>query len=182
MNKKIIFSILLMAIVIALFRILPKFDGVWGITPLFAVGIFSGALFRNHKPWAFALPVLAIFFSDVLWQLIGSAGFYKGQLLNYFLFIVITCLGFLIKEIKFSNITLTSLAAPTVFFILSNFGVWLGNGGLGRPKTFVGLMQTYADGLPFYFPWQLLSTLLFSGILFGGWYWMNSVFKEKAVA
>ena len=182
MNKKIILSLILMALVVALFRIMPKLDGVWGVTPLFAVAIFSGALFRNNKLWAFILPLLAIFFSDFLWQLVGEAGVYKGQFLNYFLYVSITCVGFLIKKINFSNITLASLAAPTAFFILSNFGVWLGGGGLARSKNFAGLMQSYVDGWPFYFPWQLLSTLAFSAILFGGWYWINHLSKQKAIA
>ena len=180
MNKKIILSLILMAVAVALFRIMPRFEGVWGITPLFAVALFSGALFKSNKLWAFLLPVLAIFFSDVLWQLMGATGFYKGQIFNYLLFILITCLGFLIKNIKFLNVLLASLAAPTIFFIISNFGVWLGGGGFARPKTFAGLMQTYVDGWPFYFPWQLISTVVFSAFLFGGWYLIQNYSKEKS--
>ena len=182
MNKKIILSLILMAVAVAIFRIMPRFEGVWGITPLFAVAIFSGAIFKNNKIWAFTLPVLAIFFSDVLWQLTGETGLYKGQIFNYFLFILITCLGFLIKNIKFLNVLLASLAAPTIFFIISNLGVWLGGGGFARPKNFAGLMQTYVDGLPFYFPWQLISTVVFSALLFGGWYLAQNFSKEKSIA
>ena len=180
MNKKIFSSLILMAVAVALFRILPTFEGVWGITPLFSVALFSGTIFKNKKGWAFLLPVLAIFFSDLLWQLIGNIGFYKGQIFNYILFVSVTCIGFLIKRTTASNVVLASLAAPTFFFILSNFGVWFGGGGFARPKTFAGLMQTYVDGLPFYFPWQLLSTLVFSGVLFGGWYLIQNFSKENS--
>ena len=83
-----------------------------------------------------------------------------------------TAFGFFIKKINVSQILLASLAAPTAFFILSNFFVWLSNSpaaGLQRPKTFNGLLMCLNDGLPFY-PWSVASTLIFAAILFGGYY------------
>ena len=50
--------------------------------------------------------------------------------------------------------------------------VWVSNSplaGLGRPKTFNGLLLTLNDGLPFY-AWSIAATLIFSAILFGSYY------------
>lgn len=182
MNRKIFLSIIIMAFSIAIFRIMPKFEGVWGITPMFSIALFSGSIFRTNKIWAFLLPVLGLFFSDVLWQMIDGSGFYAGQLLNYVLFVGITCFGFLLRKINIANVVVASLSAPTIYFLLSNFFVWMMGGGFQRPKTFAGLLQTYSDGLPFYFPWQLVSSVVFSAILFGSWFWINNLSKTKEIA
>jgi hypothetical protein len=59
-----------------------------------------------------------------------------------------------------------------IHIIVSNFLVWLNPmAGLGRPFTFGGLMMTMQDGLPFY-PWSLASTVIFSAIFFGSYYFM----------
>lgn len=181
MNKKVIISVVLMALIVSFYRIMPKPEGVWGITPMFSIALFSGSLFRTKKIWAFLLPTLALFFSDVLWQMIDTTGFYKGQLWNYMLLVGVTFLGFLIRKIKILNVVIYSLLAPTLYFLFSNFLVWITGGGFNRPKTIDGLLQTYIDGWPFYFPWQLLSTLLFSIVLFGGLYWISNLSHAQAI-
>ena len=64
---------------------------------------------------------------------------------------------------------IASIAAPLVYFALSNFMVWIEGAGYVRPKTFSGLMQTYVDGLPF-LSGSIMSSVVFSIILFGGYY------------
>jgi hypothetical protein len=58
------------------------------------------------------------------------------------------------------------VAAPTLYFVLSNFAVWVSGGGLHRPKTPAGLFQCYADAVPFYGS-SLLTMAVFGTILFG---------------
>ena len=43
-----------------------------------------------------------------------------------------------------------SIAASTLFFLVSNFAVWAEGTGYHFPLTFPGLMSTYTVGLPFY--------------------------------
>jgi hypothetical protein len=94
----------------------------WGFAPQIAMGLFSGALFVNNKKWAFALPLISLFISDLLYQVLYSYGltpifgFYQGQWVNYLLFGGMTCFGFLIKKNKISNVLIASLAAPTTLF------------------------------------------------------------------
>ena len=54
--------------------------------------------------------------------------------------------------------------APTLFFIISNFIVWLTSGG-AYPYTISGLLYCYEMGIPFY-RHHLVSTMIFTPILF----------------
>ncbi len=175
-NKKaVIVSLVLMILVAALYRIIPYRP--WGFAPQIAMAIFGGAIFIKDKKWAFALPIISMFLSDLLYQFLYSkglstlSGFYEGQWQNYLLFAALTIIGFFIKKINLLNVFLAAIISPTVYFLISNFLVWAGTGtrGLGRPRTFSGLIQCYQDGLPFY-PGSLAATILFSALLFGSYY------------
>jgi len=88
--------------------------------------------------------------------------------------------GFLLKKGKPFQVLAASLATPTTFFLVSNFMVWSGGGGLNRPKTVEGLIQCYADAIPFYGN-SLIATVVFSAILFGGYYLLNQYSAKKAL-
>ncbi len=183
-NRSVLLSFLLLILVASLYRVIP--GRPFGFAPQYAMAIFGGAIFIKDKKLAFLLPLLSMFISDVLYEILYHTGvttlqgFYGGQWLNYLLFALLTTLGFLIKKIKVVNVLLASLAAPTVYFLLSNFFVWLGGGGLERPKTFQGLLMCYNDALPFY-PNSLYATIIFSAVLFGGYFLLKSkgVFKPQ---
>jgi hypothetical protein len=175
-TKSVILALVLLVLVSALYRVIP--GRPMGFAPQYAMAIFGGALFIKDKKMAFLLPVLSMFLSDLLYQVLYNAGvaaypgFYEGQWQNYALFALLTCIGFLVKKVNIVNVAAASVAAPTVYFILSNFVVWAGwqgTRGLNRPKTFAGLMQCYTDALPFY-PNSVYATLFFSLVLFGGYY------------
>ncbi|MGF7230837.1 DUF6580 family putative transport protein [Arachidicoccus sp.] len=173
LSYKILLSFTLLIAVAILYRLIPMPSGIYGITPMFAMAIFGGVLFSKDKKYAFALPLITFFLSDVLFEILFKAGkwsvpgFYSGQLINYILFALVTCLGFFIKKAKVLNIAVASVAAPTLFYILSNFSVWIT--GNYYPKSLAGLQQCYVAGWPFYFPYSIVSTLVFSGILFGAY-------------
>lgn len=182
-SRQIVVSFILLIIIAALYRIMP--GRPYGFAPQIAMAIFGGAVIKD-KRLAFLLPLLSMFISDALYELlfrngVGTIpGFYEGQITNYILFGSMTIFGFLITRLNVKRILLASLAAPTAFFILSNFFVWLSSSpdaGLSRPKNFNGLLLCYSDGLPFY-PWSIVSCLVFSAILFGGYYF----FMKKSVS
>lgn len=174
-NSSIVFAFLLLLVVSALYRIIP--GRPFGFAPQWAMALFSGAIFIHNKKWAFALPLLSMFLSDVLYEVLYYAGitqipgFYEGQWVNYILFTSLTVVGFFIKKIKILPVFLASLASPTVYFILSNFFVWLGGGGFQRPKTVQGLLMCYNDGFPFYLN-SVLSTVFFSAVFFVVYYFV----------
>jgi len=177
-TKQLAGSFILLIVIASLYRIMP--GRPYGFAPQIAMAIFGGAIIKDKK-FAFLLPLLAMFVSDCLYQLlyingVGTMyGFYEGQALNYVLFGGLTIFGFFIKNLNVKKIALASIAAPTAYFLASNFFVWASTSplaGLGRPKTFAGLMMCYSDGLPFY-PWSVASTFVFSAILFGSYYLMT---------
>jgi hypothetical protein len=174
-RTQLIWTFVLLVIIAAVYRIIP--GRPYGFAPQWAMAIFAGAVIKDKK-WALIAPVLSLFVSDLLYQLLYMGGltdipgFYQGQWQNYILFTLLVFIGFAIRKYNVLNIAAASLAAPTVYFLLSNFVVWAagdGTRGLGRPKTFNGLMMCYADGVPFYRT-SLIATLVFSTILFGSFF------------
>ncbi len=174
-TKQIATSFILLIVIASLYRIMP--GRPWGFAPQLAMAIFGGAVIKNKK-FAFLLPLLSMFISDALYEVLyrngvgNIRGFYDGQVTNYVLFGLMVFFGFLIKNFNIGRIAMASVLAPTAYFLLSNFMVWASSSplaGLGRPKTFNGLFLTFGDGLPFY-PWSVAATLIFSTILFGSYY------------
>jgi len=175
LTRQIGISFLLLIVIASLYRILP--GRPYGFAPQLAMAIFGGAIFKDKK-WAFLLPLLSMFISDALYEVlyrngVGTMqGFYEGQITNYVLFGLMTFFGFFIKNYNIGKIAAAALAAPTAYFLLSNFMVWASNSplaGLGRPKTLNGLMLALSDGLPFY-KWSLVATVIFSALLFGSYF------------
>ena len=171
-SRNIVWSFILLIIVAALYRIIP--GRPFGFAPQWAMAIYAGAVIKDKK-WAFIMPVLSMFVSDLLYQVLyiggisDMPGFYEGQWQNYILFTLLVFVGLAVKKLNVFQIAAASLAAPTLYFLVSNFLVWASNGatrGLNRPKDFSGLMLCYADGIPFY-RMSILATLVFSAILFG---------------
>ena len=161
-------ALFLLVFVAAVYRVIP--GRPWGFAPQFAMTLFCGAVIKDKKI-AFILPLFSMFISDILYQILyingftALEGFYDG------------IVGFSVDENNVRSILKGSLFSPTVYFVLSNFITWLSGGGLQRPKTLVGMMQAFADGVPFYGN-SLVATLLFSFILFGA---HQFIFKPVAI-
>ncbi|PVD50307.1 hypothetical protein DC498_20920 [Terrimonas sp.] len=177
LSKNFVFTLIALVVVAALYRVVP--GRPFGFAPQIAMAIFAGAVIKDRKT-AFALPLISMFISDAFYQILYVSGlsiipgFYEGQATNYILFTLLTVVGFLIKKINIVNVAIASIAASTIYFLTSNFMVWLsGTGGYQHPQTFNGLMMTIADGVPFYKN-SIWGTLFFSVVLFGGYYFFFS--------
>lgn len=155
----------------------------YGFAPQIAMAIFGGAVITDKK-LAFALPLLSMLLSDVCYQALYLGGFtqiaglYSGQWINYLLFAGLTVFGFGMKRITVRNIAGFGISGSLLFFLASNFTVWLGGGGYNHPKTLEGLMLTYSDGLAFYREYGVLphaaanlviGDLFFCALLFGAY-------------
>jgi uncharacterized membrane protein YhhN len=182
-TKRIVIALIFLTTVCALYRIVP--GRPWGFAPQIAMAVFGGAIFINNKKWAFVVPLLSMFLSDVLYEILYNTGvstmpgFYAGQWQNYLLFTLLTSVGFLIKKVNTLNVLLATVAAPTIYYIISNFMVWTAGAGYARPKTLTGLMMCYNDGLPFYRN-SLYATVFFSAVFFGGYYLMQSLATNRS--
>lgn len=184
-DKSLIVSFVLLILMASLYRILP--GRPLGFAPQIAMALFAGSVVKDKK-FAFLLPILSMLVSDIIYQVLFQfnlspvPGFYSGQFLNYILFAGLTVVGFAIKKSNPVHIIAGSIAGTSIYFLLSNFAVWIGGGldiaNLPYPKTMAGLGLCYAEAIPFY-RGSLYATLIFSGLLFGGYYILAKYFMQK---
>ena len=118
-SKQVLISFLLLIVIASLYRIMP--GRPYGFAPQWAMAIFGGAIIKDKK-LAFILPLLSMFISDALYEVLyrngvgNIRGFYEGQFTNYILFGLMTFFGFFIKNFNVGKIALASIAAPTLIF------------------------------------------------------------------
>jgi hypothetical protein len=187
-NNKLILAFVLVALVTGLYRVFPNRPA--GFAPQLAIALFSGFIFSGSKKWAYALPLLSMFLSDVVYQVLfitgktEYGGFYGwGQFVNYALVATMALFGFLIKENKYALPigVLSVIGSCTAYYLLSNTSVWLGNGGFHRPFTVEGYFQCLTDGLPFY-KTSLPATFVFGIVLFGSYFLVKKLSTQKNIA
>jgi hypothetical protein len=145
-----------MILVAAISRLIPHPPN---FTPIAAIALFGGAQFSSKRA-AFLVPLIGLFLSDLV------LGFYPITPVVYGSFALTVCLGFLLRQQRNAlQVAGATIAGALLFFILTNFGVWVFE--TLYPKTMVGFAECYALAIPFF--WNtLLSSLLYSAILFGG--------------
>ena len=163
------FSVLTALILLCAFsRIIPHMPN---FSPMGAIGLFGAAHFS--KKWqAFFIPIAATWLSDLFINNVIYAQynpnftwFYEGFYWQYGSYLLITLVGLgIFKKINISKILTGALASTAIFFLISNFGCWIGS--TIYPQQFGGLMTCYAAGVPF-LKGTLLGDLFYSGLLFG---------------
>lgn len=156
--------------IISLTRFLPHPPN---FTALGAMAIFGGAIFSSNI-LRYAVPLLALFFTDVIlnnfvYQISNDfVLFYEGFAFTYLgIALIVLLSATFLKKLKAVHIFGTSIVASFVFFVVSNFGVWMS--GMLYPKTIEGLIGCYVAGLPYLLN-GLAGDLFYSGVLFGAYY------------
>jgi len=159
-------AIILLAVVARLVPHAPNFAPIGGLA------LFSGAHFKKKS--ALLIPLAAMFFSDIF------LGFHKTIPYVYLSFILITIIGKYLKENpKVINLISASLLSSVLFFLITNFGVWVT--GSMYLKTVNGLLQSYLMGLPF-FRNTLISDLFYTFSFFYGYRFLSSFVFKKLLA
>ena len=162
MNKRLL---VLSAIVLSatMARMLPHPPNV---TPIAAIALFGGAYLCNRK-LAFLLPPSAMVLSDLgLWALGQVPLLGQQSLWVYGSFSVTVCLGLWLRQHRrVLPIAGATLAGAVLFYLMTNFGVWV-TGAL-YPRTTAGLLQCYTAAIPF-FRNMLLGDAGYVALLFGG--------------
>jgi hypothetical protein len=156
MNKTRFTVLAGMVLAAAVSRLIPHPPN---FTPIAALALFGGANFASKRA-AFLVSLAGLFLSDLV------IGFYAITPVVYGGFGLITCLGFWLRRRQtVLRLAIATCGGATLFFALTNFGVWL-MGGL-YPKTWSGLADCFVAAIPF-FRNMLLSDVLYSALLFGG--------------
>ncbi|EQA63516.1 DUF6580 family putative transport protein [Leptospira alexanderi] len=127
-------------------------------TPILAVSLFAGAHFVSKK-LSLLLPVCALFMSDLL------IGLHDQMLPVYGMVLLLVVAGWQLRASSSAvRIAFWSLGGSAVFFIVTNFYVWLAG---YYSYDLNGLVQCYIMAIPF-FQNSLLGDMFYTTVLFGG--------------
>lgn len=175
--------IVLIISVFSIFRVLSpeKFGLLANFTPVGAIALFGGVYFK--KKWqALTIPLLILFASDIFinYSYFNKfVLFYEGAFWVYLSFLLIVLLGTVNKKVKMSSLILSSFLAVVIHWLVSDFGVWLGNPAFAQtPKGFI---ECLVLAIPFMKNF-LIGTLLYSTVLFGGFEFIRNKFPNLALA
>jgi hypothetical protein len=167
------FVVLSVIIVAALLRLLPHWPN---LTPIAAMALFAGT-YIDKKQYAFAIPLAAMFVSDLI------IGLHANILAVYIGFSITVLIGMAIRRrVNVGSVILASLMSAVVFFLITNFSSWLVDRLYPHPmypQTFTGLLECYGMGLAFFrdftqgisfFLNDVIGTLFYSAVFYGAFY------------
>lgn len=147
-------------------RLIPHLPNM---SPIAAMALFGGVYV--NKKYALLVPLLAMAISDMFLGFSWVTPFVYGS------FLLIGMIGLWLRGHQSPlYIVLASLVGSTIFFLITNFGVWV-VGGL-YPHTLQGLQDCFVLALPF-FRNTILGDLLYVGVLFGSFVFARTLLKQK---
>jgi len=128
--------------------------------PIVAIALFSARYLP--KKYAFVLPLSVMFISDLFLGFYGPTMFFV-----YGSFILSGIIGLIARHQKSASfIPLASFSSSLVFFLVSNFGVWLTT--TMYAKNLIGLQSCFIAAIPF-FRNTLLGDFFYTGLFIGGY-------------
>lgn len=133
-------------------RLIPHLPN---FAPIGAIAITAGMIFKWRK--ATMIPLISIIVSDLV------IGLYQGFLWTWLSVAIIPIAGLMARSLPIIwRIPIGALSASLIFFVISNFGVWVSSGMYSH--TLVGLAECYTMALPFLRN-TIISDLYFTSIL-----------------
>ena len=147
--------------------------------PINAIALFSGCYVTTR--WArYAIPLLAVWIGDLFINYIylhDFVPFYDGFFWQYVCYVAIAMIGsYLSKTTSPLRVFSATIASSVLFFVISNFGVWVGSGMY--PQTGLGLVACYTAAIPF-FTATATSDLIYSALFFGSFQWSKNKFLNQ---
>jgi len=155
-NHSRLVALLSAVLVAAALRLVPHPPN---FTPIGAMALFGGA-YLGRRALAFAAPLGALLLSDLV------LGFYHGMATVYFSVALIVMIGMVaLSRVSPIRVGLAALASSVLFFVVTNFGMWLFSGFY--PRSLAGLEACYVAAIPF-FQNTVAGDLFYATLLFGG--------------
>lgn len=162
------FVALSVILVAAVLRLLPHWPN---LTPIAAMALFAGT-YIDKKQYAFAIPIAAMFVSDLI------IGLHANIPAVYLGFGITVLIGMAIrKRVNVGTVLFASLGSSVIFFLITNFSAWLASPLY--PQTFAGLLECYIAGLAFFRDYShgfsflmndMIGTLFYSAVFYGTFY------------
>lgn len=136
LKDKAFYWVMGFSLVIFVSRVVPHVDN---FSPVLALCLLAGYLGRG-KAWSILLPTFALLASDAV------LGFYPGWAINYLALVALILVGQFMST-QFKSVVRFGVLASFLFFVISNFGVWMASEMYAL--TWDGLIQCYEMALPF---------------------------------
>lgn len=128
-------------------------------SPVYALALFGGVYM--DKRLSLVLPVILLMVTDLI------LGVYPDAPFTWAAMAAMAVFGWMLRDNKKTGrVLIVSALASVVFFVMSNFGVWM-MGGL-YPATPQGLIDCYVMAVPF-FKNTMISTVVYATILVLGY-------------
>ena len=178
-------AVSLIVVIVSFLRLIPH---IHNFSPIIALAIF-GVFHYKNKSFSYFIPLLSVWFSDLIlnnfiYALTDNFSFfYDGFYWQYLAYIIIIFISYNYKnrKINIPNIFYLALSSSLIFFIISNFGVWLSSGMYTNDIN--GLFSCYIAAIPFY-KGTLFGTFFYTPILFGLYFLLQkklNIFKSKSI-
>ena len=164
-RKRTISDLLVLALLVAIGVAGRWGQPQWCFTPTAAAAIFAGYYF-SRIGFALIVPFAILVISDVLLPAYNSIGV---MILTYAVMMLPVWFGRLLRKPGTTADTawrwaICGFVPATLFFLVSNFGVWLFQSDYA--KSWHGLTLCYWSAVPFY-RWMLAGDVFYLALLFG---------------
>ncbi|KFD40328.1 hypothetical protein AT05_01780 [Schleiferia thermophila str. Yellowstone] len=158
-------------------RIIPHYPN---FTAVGAIAVAGAMVYKKWEP-AFLATFLSLFVSDLIINNFLMKEFFDGFVwitpgaaFIYFPFFLSIILSRVLRQnhSRLVNWLAASVGSSLLFFLISNYGVWLGS--QMYPQNFSGLLACYAAAIPFAIS-QFFGTLVYGGLIL----WSFSVIERR---
>src|SRR5215217_1604106 len=155
---------------------LDSFTSWFNFTPIGAMAMFGGAYYAD-KTKAYLVPLITLFCSDLILNLTvyyNIDGKFEAAFWTYLSFMLMVTVGQYMTKINVWTVVAGSFACVFIHWIISDISVVMMEGSM-YPKSFAGYLMALQGAIP----WErnlLVSTLVYSMVMFGGFEYAKSKF------
>ncbi|MDC0874913.1 hypothetical protein OAP64_04700 [Flavobacteriaceae bacterium] len=142
-EMRVVFGLVVVALLTRLLPHPPNF------APITSIALFTGFHFVN-KRLALFIPLICMFLTDLI------LGVHSLMPIIYLSFVLISMIGLKAKSLSLGTV----LSASSLFFIVSNLGVWY----FYYPLTWAGLSSCFILAIPFFIN-ALMGDLFYTSVL-----------------
>ena len=142
-EMRVVFGLVVVALLTRLLPHPPNF------APITSIALFTGFHFVN-KRLALFIPLICMFLTDLI------LGVHSLMPIIYLSFVLISMIGLKAKSLSLGAV----LSASSLFFIVSNLGVWY----FYYPLTWAGLSSCFILAIPFFIN-ALMGDLFYTSVL-----------------
>jgi hypothetical protein len=153
----------------------------FNFSPILAMAFFGGCCIQDRKI-GFLLPVLAMFFSDLMFEIFKiDTGFWGwAQVGHYALFVLLAWVGHLFRNPGILKTLIGATSCSLLFYFISNSMVWIFDTTY-YAKDITGWVDCLIAGLPFLRN-GIIADLFYSAVFVGGFQWWMAQMTAKAKA